>query len=521
MFKRIFFILLSSFVLFSCIAPIFSSAVVSDAPFSVVALLDEAYIQNLNSGKVGYFISSGVDNSGFYYAVSVPSGFSIYNVSLDFGQVSGDNTGPYIKATVSGPANISFVRTTYRLNLRTGNLYTNERTYTTNSSGTVSIEARSTTYFPLNQFDFYKIYAYSLGVGSIIDSTYLEGVTNSFVQYLRPKAADLTVHSMIPEPKADLNHYYVADSKYLYSFFVGYPALYFSLGTTAGSLNNSREFVEFVPMITKRDFDTLNLKFRNFTSDSVNLYVSKYDVVTGSFISMATLSLAVATSDDDFYVYPLDIVSPNDKGIWYSGFVNGDGLDGYNLLKITWDGQLDYHPDFVAMTGLLDSIYQQLTYLNEDSDTALTYLLNIKNFANIISLNSSAIVDVLNAFKLGNFERLNYTNGYLREIINLLGGQYDDSIPAARPDVDEGVSNYVSSESGIMNQFDSAQSDVDNIFSDIDTKLSGLDDAFYSLKMLLNTFVFNDVLAHGAILSLFIFSLAFGLVMLIIGRKSQ
>lgn len=103
----------------------------------------------------------------------------------------------------------------------------------------------------------------------------------------------------------------------------------------------------------------------------------------------------------------------------------------------------------------------------------------------------------------------------LDSILSALNGGADTETFPSDPAVSDGISGYVDSESGYMNNFENNLGQIEDQFSAVDNGFNSVSSAFAFVKNIFESFVSGFTPSYLVIL----FSLSFGVVVLIIGRK--
>lgn len=502
--KKVFILFITSLFLFCVIAPIFSFAVVVDPGFLVDCPLSESYFLSLTSdfSNSGSFYVAYDKSHAIWMGAYLEGNVSSYSVSLVYSE---PYKQPSLKTHVVGSSGTSYKIYYRSINLVTGVVSNNVGSYTLNNSSTDHFRS----YVPSSWAGFY-VYGWSL-FGEIVPSRDLFVSALDYVRFSRPLIADHVVNSYIPEPKADLSHYYVADSVYLYGLFIDYPVRFNYSAATVSSLTSIREYDMVVPELKKLNNTTVQVAIHNVCPEDINLFITKYKLVSGEYIESSINPIPVATSDDEYAYFSFTISSDDYMSIWYDGFVNTDGLPGFSRMAVRWSDTIDYSSDFLAVENLLNTIVTSAASIDSSVSSIFSTLSSLSS---LLSSNWSW-------FKTSYYNvitsKWDLTFVKLDSIISILQGASDQTTLPHRDDVYAGVSGYIEQESGIMNSFDSAGSDVDQIFNDLDGRFEGLRSGFSVVSTLFETFV----LENNFVLPLFLFSLSFGLVMLIIGRKAK
>lgn len=250
----------------------------------------------------------------------------------------------------------------------------------------------------------------------------------SFVQWFTP-SSDVVIRSKIPQPLSDLRHMYFADDTYLYQINLTYPVLYQSVGLNGSSVNGVQLtadtfFDQCYVELQKRDISHVNLNVVNRTEQSFKVYISKYDVMSGEFISQSQFTIQPLDSNGDPVIetIPIEVLNANTSGLWYTGFVNTDGLDAFDKLKISWSDTIDYSTDFESIILLLRSLESDILTVNSNLSSIKTVLDTFYSLVNNgISWLESVFYDNLN-------NKWTVTNNHILSIYNLLN-ESEETVP--------------------------------------------------------------------------------------------
>ena len=147
---------------------------------------------------------------------------------------------------------------------------------------------------------------------------------------------------------------------------------------------------------------------------------------------------------------------------------------------------------------------------------ALTYLRSIQLHTISIDNNFSSYFNLFEAYYRRNHEDLNNISSQLHDIYELLGGGETVETFPDNSEMESNVDDYISEEHSYLDQYDDGLSEFNNQIDEAESYLSDFGNGFAAVKMIFENFVLGMPLAYIIIL----FSLVFGVVVLILGKRS-
>ena len=525
--KRIFYICLCSLILFVSVSPLLSFGYYTTDPILVSSAIQEPVpeinIVGSNTTYIQYYVlqnySSSVPVNYLYKIIfTVPSSADVI-FRLDHKQF----------VCINSTASAGIAYHVDRYDVVTGQ-FLEKYDFISSSesflllSGYTSVFKFRSGYFPIesanvNQ-DFFGYPITNISVSSSSQGStshqYWNTNSNPFVQWLEP-SNDAVVRSRIPQPLSDLHHMYFADDLHLYQLNIDFPTFYQSVGLQANSLTASEFFDQCYVELKKRDATHVTITIKNRSEHSFNAYLSSYDVVTGEYIQTTSLSVAGVTSssgDEVVVDYSVSLDDPIHKGIWYTGFLNTDGLLDFDKLRISWSDTIDYSSDFQSINSLLGFIESDLLNISATVSNLDTFLRQVKaSIDSIYSLLNTNFLWFKNTYFNTIINKWDITKVQLDSIIQLLQGNSETTYPVDSS-VSDSVEDYVSQENELFTNFDQAGDQADVVFDEAISQFSANSNGFSFIRMILETFVFS---IPSSYIIVFV-SLTFGLVIMIIGR---
>lgn len=201
------------------------------------------------------------------------------------------------------------------------------------------------------------------------------------------------------------------------------------------------------------------------------------------------------------------------------GYINSlesytDGIEGY-IDQL--EGYLDQVESLLTTantltTTLTTTLHTDLNTTNTRLNTINTTLTNIYNKCSDIYTMTSNIYNTCNSI-------LNYTisnNDALWRIYALLGGEKPTPTFPNESEASNEVSNYHQAEDSFMDALDEGQSDIDNAFGVVGDAFTSLSNGFNFVKNIFEVFILQINWTYVLVF----FTLTFGLITLLIGRKT-
>lgn len=523
--KRIFYISLCSLILFVSVSPLFSFGYYSSDPIIVDSPLQEPVpeinVVGSNTTYVQYYVRQ-------YYESTVPE-TSLYKLTFTIPSSESvlfrlDNAYS-VSVLSSAPTGIAYTVSKY--DLATGAF---QEVYNLTSSNHFLLSGYNSSFqFRVGNFILPSLYSNNDGFGypiTNIQTTSASQGSNSyhnwdtnhspFIKWYEAPA-DSVIRSRIPQPLSDLHHMYFADDLHLYQLNIDFPTFYQSVGLQANSLTASEFFDQCYVELKKRDATHVTITIKNRSEHSFNAYLSSYDVVTGEYIQTTKLPVSgVSTSSGDEVVvdYSVALDDPIHKGIWYTGFLNTDGLLDFDKLRISWSDTIDYSSDLQSINSLLGYIESDLLNISTTVSDIESFLHQVKaSIDSIYSLLDTNFLWFKNTYFNTIINKWDITKVQLDSIIELLQGNSETTYPVDSS-VSDSVEDYVSQENELFTNFDQAGDQADAVFDEAISQFSANSNGFSFIRMILETFVFS---IPSSYIIVFV-SLTFGLVIMIIGR---
>ena len=497
--KKLSFIFVFSIV-FLGISPFFSLAADSPAP-----IIDS----DLQEPVPAFYLDGNFDYYTAYY-VTYKQGrnpeYILYEVNCHV------NHGETVAFTL-GAYNYSFGSLSSSIvcdlineyNAVTGVLLTTRTNISINHDGNANSSQPGYYWFNVTSANNGRTYTDSFLISNninIVGTNYKWLSTDSFINWFVPHNNDV-LRSTIPQPLSDLRHMYFADHLYLYQLNIDYPILYSSVGLTANNLTSSEFFDQCFIQLQKASSDTINIKIVNNSEYSFTVYLSIYDIISGEFVSTTSFPISPIQSSGNPFIatFGQRLNDPVTYGIWYTGFVNTDGLSNFDKLQISWSDTIDYSQDFILIRNLLDQIYNSLDYIENKLDGLFTLISDNWTWFKTLYFNTI-------------LQKWTITENQLNQIIQALVGTGQETTYPPDENASSEMNNYVSQEDQFFQDFDSAGQDIDNVFDEAVSAFQDNSNGFAFIKMLMETFIFS---IPSSYIIVFI-SLSFGLVVLFLGR---
>lgn len=238
-----------------------------------------------------------------------------------------------------------------------------------------------------------------------------------------PTEGQYIVRSRIPRPIGNGINYYLADHMNLYGIYVAYPPAYETQGKIDTVLNEYEGDTvnQFYCNLSGVSGNAL-LTFTNKSDYPVNVYINKYDVITGAYVSNYSATVNAGSVDQpSVHTHTLNLNSATTYGIYQSGFLSRDGITVFPVLRISWSDTIDYTSDILSIENgvnqIVGSASSAVSILGGISSTTQSILSQIQAFYTLVADNwtwlKTTFYNTLN-------QKWDITNSYLLSIYNLL-----------------------------------------------------------------------------------------------------
>lgn len=267
-------------------------------------------------------------------------------------------------------------------------------------------------------------------------------------------------------------------------------------------------FTIVFPLVSKEQCDNGELTAEwHLLQDSVELWVNAPTLagipfyvylhrLNGQELNVYTFTIPAVNNSPFTYTFTLSGALVNYVYYWAKGFI-----PAYQT------GSAIYHP---AMIYFLPD-YTYSTTLKNIYDK-LNTLISMQNQSNYLL---DQYINLFEAFYRRNHEDLNNISSQLNDIYELLGGgQTTESMPD-NSEAESNIDNYINEESSYMSNFEDGINDFEELASDAQQQINGISNGFGAVKQIFETFVIGMPATYIVIL----FSLIFGIVVLILGKR--
>lgn len=498
--KKFLFLILTFSFLFMTIAPVFSFA--ANAPFVVNTDFTKSELEDISANAS--FIVASSSSDAFLYYVKISSG-SLISAELS---IHPTNDSPrLVLRRQADNLNTFYVYTTL-ISLIDGNITSRLGTFTPSSND---------YWFSTQPSNFFDSgltwYAFSFPCSGAISGSIDSSINSSsdFVIWRLPTASEKIVRSYLDKPNSNFGYSYIADRKYLYQFSTDLGLVYYNSISGYSQQGNppytnysfdTMEYYGMIPYIENLSSNQIKFTYYNMSTETRNIYIYKYDVVSGQLIS----NYMTTQSPTSVFTYNITINDMFDYGIWTSGVIMKNSLANVPMLPISWSDTIDYSSDFSAIISLLNNLYSQLTTLN-------IRVSDIKDYIQLIfEQDGDHYYWLRNNFFNTITGKWDLTNYKLDQIINILSDSSITTIPVDESYSDE-VDSYVSEEHSMMDNAASGIEDLSLQFNDVDSIFDLFSDGFTLIRYCW-AFVFDGPSAY-----VFLISAIFGVVLTIIGKR--
>ena len=533
--KKVLCFLTVLFFLFCSIAPIFSYAATGNADFICHSPMRESYFNTITgdyeSGAECFF---GFTNTYCrYIGVKVTGNYSNVDYMLYY---SPSNNVPYLRIIINGTSGIVCNYSLLSIDMNTSDVLT--------SSGRITLTGSSQN-VPLiipgvnNSWYQKTYYVYNLNSFNLSQQDSHQVISNiNFVQFSVPAVADYTINSYIPEPHANLHQFYLADSQYLYSYYVNNPTLYYGWYDINGQNGDLKFVQELIPSIQSIG-SSLLVQFENNCNYDVDIYRTRYNIISGEYIDSSSLTVTANNN-----VFEQVAISNNNlyQSIWYDGFKAANNLSDFSLLSIRWSDTIDYTNEFVIVESLIQNL---ITTINTNSINISGILNSISSNTNSLDINLASLINTFLDYYTwlqndiwGDYSTPNSPNPdlqfYLRDYMTRFSQFYlimQFSIvpdlekiielmePTTEPDTSsfqDTIEEYESDEHAIVSFASGALEDAASYIDDAGSVLEINSRGLLFIKQIFENFAFTGLNYY-----FMLFVLVIGSVALLIGRRMR
>lgn len=258
----------------------------------------------------------------------------------------------------------------------------------------------------------------------------------------------------------------------------------------------------------KSDGQTLRILAPSLTGIDFYLYVYFLD---GSNVNSYYWTMPSPTADGQFsYTFTS---FKNFKGYWCKGAITPKVYTSeYFPLQITWLEDSYTNRLLVNILKQLENLYSLDSDIADDTDSIHTIL---GNFKSSFDSRFSAFKSAFDAYASCNQNQLESVKNKLDQIISLLGGNEVITTLPQETGASQAVSDYADAEQGYMESFGDSLDDMDNVFSEVDNQLTTWSNGFSFIRNIFEQFVSGFGMPYMVLL----FSLSFGIIVLILGRR--
>ena len=310
-------------------------------------------------------------------------------------------------------------------------------------------------------------------------------------------------HSTIPEPVGQYGEFYLADKTYLYQFIVDLNFI---------EMSGSNITVTGIECLADSSIgnNSVRLYFENNSAKQLNLYYNRFLISNGTASLSRSYTIPIPTNDRQYYL-DFSLVNPASEGVWSSG-INWINFQTFLPLSITWAETPDYTSDFAAFDSYLSDISQDVSDIADDVSTQLS----------LINQRLSSLVTAFNTnwswFKTTYY---NYISGRwtmleskLDEIISLLDDQNATTIHVDESYADD-INGFVQNEHNVMSQASIDSNELNSNINAAFDELPSFQNGFQLIRNVFDAFVTQVPQVYIVLL----FSLVFGIVLTVIGKK--
>lgn len=314
-----------------------------------------------------------------------------------------------------------------------------------------------------------------------------------------------TQYAWIPEPPdVDNAVYWVLGSGTDTSGYNGLIfCLYFPL---VGSSQMGEDLQVFIDL--EADGQTLRILAPTLVGISFYCYVYRLD---GSNVNSYNWTMPSVSSSGQFsYKFKF---SSGYKGYWCKGAITPKVFtSAYFPLQITWLDDSYTNRVLVNILSKLESLYSLDSDIASDTDSIHIIL---GNFKSSFDSRFSAFKTAFDAYASCNQNQLESVKNKLDQVISLLGGNEVITTLPQETGASQAVSDYADAEQGYMDSFGDSLDDMDNVFSEVDNQLTTWSNGFSFIRNIFEQFVSG----FGMPYMILLFSLSFGIIVLILGRR--